>query len=117
MFDTTRDGVADYVVGIDNDAPKPGEYHTWVTDLATGETDEGIEPPYGFPGDFGYPDDQKKDPAGPSTATFAFLRGSKLGDPNLVGARWYAWTSVSRDGEILANDYAPDTGWMSSPGR
>jgi hypothetical protein len=29
--------------------------------------------------------------------------------------RFYAWTSVTRDGKVIANDYAPDTGWITAP--
>jgi hypothetical protein len=44
VLDTTGDGVADYVVGIDNDAPDREDFRVWVSDLATGETDERIGP-------------------------------------------------------------------------
>ena len=48
VLDTTGDGVAHYLVGIDNDAPQRGDFHVWVTDLRTGETDEQIGPPAAF---------------------------------------------------------------------
>ncbi len=35
LTDTNADGTADYLVGIDNDAPERGDFHVWVTDLAT----------------------------------------------------------------------------------
>ena len=53
VFETTGDGRADYVVGINNDAPGRGDFRVWVTDLATGETEEQVGPPYGFRSSFG----------------------------------------------------------------
>ena len=38
---------------------KQGAFHVWVTDLATGETDENIGPSYGFPIEFAHPDEQR----------------------------------------------------------
>jgi len=32
-------------------------------------------------------------------------------DPETV--RFYAWASASRNGEVFASDYAPDTDWMT----
>lgn len=116
VLETTGDRVADYLVGIDNDTPERGDYHVWVTDLATGETEEQIGPPYGFPIEFIHPDEEQPGdyPSGsPPTMIFTFL-----GDPpyglNPETLRFYAWTSATRDGEVVAWDYAPDTGWMTS---
>lgn len=110
VFDTNADGAADYVVGIDNDAPKAGNFRAWVTDLATGQTDMRVEPGYGFPIEFGFP--SERDPRYPVFLTFlGDSRPADL-DPNTV--RYYAWTSAARDGGVFAHDYAPDTGWMSA---
>ncbi len=113
VLETTGDGLADYLVGIDNDTPKQGDFHVWVTDLATGETDEQIGPPYGYPIEFAHPAErQPGDPPGPPTMVFTFL-----GDPpyglNPETLRFYAWTSATRDGEVIAYDYAPDAGWLT----
>ena len=114
VFETTGDGRADYEVGINNDAPARGDLRVWVTDLATGETDEQVEPPYGFPVEFSYPggagpDD---DPRRSRTMTFTFLPGSA--PPGLTGhSTFYAWSAVSRAGETVAWDYAPQTAWIS----
>ena len=108
VFETTGDGVADYVVGIDNNAPERGDFHVWVTDLATGETDEQIGPPHGFPIEFSHPDERG---SGPSMV-FTFLPGSAPEDFNPETVRFYAWAAASRGGEIFARDYAPDAGWL-----
>jgi hypothetical protein len=117
VFETTGDGRADYVVGINNDAPVRGEFRVWVTDLATGETEEQVGAPYGFPVEFAHPDEAAPgDPPGLSrTMTFTFLPGSApLG---LTGrSRFYAWSALTRAGETVAWDYAPDAAWLAIPG-
>jgi hypothetical protein len=116
VLDTTSDGVADYVIGIDNDAPKRGDFHVWVTDLATGETDEQIGPPYGVPIEFFHPDEREPgDGPRPRTMEFTFLGGSAPADLDPDTVRFYAWASEARDGEVIASDYAPDAGWMTRP--
>jgi hypothetical protein len=47
--------------------------------------------------------------------TFEFLPGSAPADLNPQTVRFYAWASTTRDGEVLAVDYAPDTGWLTKP--
>ncbi len=116
VLDTTGDGVADYPIGIDNDAPKRGDFHVWVTDLRTGEADEQIGPPYGLPIEFSHPDEWKPgDGDNPRTLVFTFLTGTGSApadlDPETVS--FCAWASASRGGEVFASDYAPDTGWMT----
>ena len=110
VLDTTGDEVADYLIGINNDAPSG--FRVWVTDLATGETDEQIGPPYGYPIEFSHPDEE--DTAfSPPTMIFTFLTAPTDLNPNTV--RFYAWASATRDGEVFAWDYAPDAGWMTKP--
>jgi hypothetical protein len=114
VLDTTSDGVADYVIGIDNAAPKQGDFHVWVTDLATGETDEQIGGPYGFPIEFFHPDERRPDdPPGPPTMTFTFFPSLAPADLDPDTVRFYAWASEARGGEVVATDYAPDAGWMT----
>jgi hypothetical protein len=114
VLDTTGDGVADYVIGIDNDAPKRGDFHVWVTDLATGETDEQTGPPYGFPIEFFHPDERRPDdPPGPPAMVFTFLPRTAPADLDPDTVRFYAWASEARGGEVVATDYAPDAGWMT----
>ena len=107
VFDTNADGAADYVVGIDNDAPVRGNPRAWVTDLATGETDEQTAQPYGYPIEFGLPsvDD-------PYPVFLTFLNGSAPANLDPETVRFYAWTSATRDGQVFAHDFAPDTGWI-----
>ena len=114
VLDTNGDGAADYVIGVDNDAPED-KFHAWVTTVATGETDEQLAPPYGLPIDFTYPSapEPGSSPASP-TMSFRFTGSSAPADLNLNTVRFYAWTAVTRDGIVLGNDYAPDTGWITS---
>ena len=115
VLDTSGDGVADYVVGLDNDAPGQREFHVWLTDLATGETDKQIGPPYGEPVEFSHPDEWRPgDLYGPRTMVFTFLTGTDSApeDLNPETLRFYAWAAASSDGEVFAQDYAPDAGWI-----
>ena len=102
VLETTGDGVADYVIGIDNDAPGPGHFHVWVTDLATGETDEQIGPPYGFPIEFSHPDENQPGEHLGRTMIFSFLPGDAPAGLNPGPVRFYAWASAARGGEIFA---------------
>jgi len=44
---------------------------------------------------------------------FTFLGGTATpADLNIRTVRFYAWASETRDGEVIAWDTAPDTGWM-----
>ena len=110
VFDTNADGAADYEVGIANDSPRQGKFRAWVTDLATGETDEQIDFPYGYPIEFRWPGED--DPSYPIILTF-LNRSAAPADLDLNTVRFYAWTSATRDGLVFAHDYAPDTGWLS----
>jgi hypothetical protein len=112
VFETTGDGVADYMVGISNDAPKPGDFRVWVTDLATGAKEEQVGPPYGSPFDFRHPDEQDQAEGAPNMV-FMLLAGRE----RFANSRFYAWTSVTDDGDVVAWDYAPDDAWLSAPPR
>jgi len=120
VIDTTSDGVADYEVGIATDAHDGGDFNVWVTDLATGVTDLNAAPPYGYPVEFRHPDEVSAEMAAipelTRTMLFTFLPGS---DP--VGfdssSRIYAWSLVTRGGQVVAWDYAPDAAWARLPGE
>ena len=110
VLDTTGDEVADYVVGLDNDAPKRGEERAWVTNLATGKTKKQVGPPYGYPVEFG-------DVPHPPRVVLTFLRGSAPADLDVDTVQFFVWTSQTRDGEVVAHDYAPDVGWITTETR
>jgi hypothetical protein len=118
VLDTTGDAVADYVVGINNDAPTAGDYRVWVTDLASGETDEQVGAPYGFPVEFSHPDEQRRAPPPgderPPTMLLTFLDGGPPG-LDMGTTRFYAWASVTTAGDVVAWDYAPDASWLRAP--
>ena len=116
VCETTGDGRADYVVGINNDAPVRGQFRVWVTDLASGSTTEQVGPPYGFPVEFRHPDEASPDEPVSRTVTLLFLRGAV--PPGLTeDSRYYAWSALARAGETVAWDYAPLTTWIGNPAR
>jgi hypothetical protein len=109
-FDVNADGVVDYTAGIDNDAPTRGDFRSRVDDLVTGVSREEVGPSYGFPVEFNYRSD------GGEEVGLMFLGSDGRAVPaGLVPhtARFYVWTAVTRDGVLVAHDYAPDTGWIS----
>ena len=107
VFDVDADGVADYEVGVDNGAPRQGNLRAWVTDLATGEKVERVEAPYGAPVEFSHPAESGGLPV------LTFLNGTAPRRLDLDTLRYYAWTTLTRDGVLVARDYAPDTGWIT----
>jgi hypothetical protein len=101
-------------MAINNDAPERGSFRTWVTNLATGETDEQVGAPYGSPFDFRHPDDQE--PSEPhAEMSFVFLGG--IGPPGIASesTRLYAWATMTDAGRVVAWDYAPDLAWLARP--
>ena len=62
VVDSDGDRVADCRIGISTDAPTPGDFRVWVTDLTTGDTAEQVGGPYGVPIDFSHPA-EGEDPA------------------------------------------------------
>jgi hypothetical protein len=115
VLDAEGDGVADCLVGINNDAPEPGAFRVWVTNLRTGATEEQIGAPYGKPIDFSHPDEQS---SSPRTMRFFFLFGSAAPCELSAGTvRFYAWASVTDAGQVTAWDYAPDAAWLVAPHR
>ena len=58
--------------------------------------------------EFSYPSENGGYPA------LTFLSGTAPRGFDLDTVRYYSWTSVTRDGELVAGDYAPDTGWITA---
>ena len=112
-FETTGDGAPDYVVGLSAEGSGTGDYLVWVTDLATGATEEQDGPPYGFPVEFATPDEQDPGLGGPPTMLFTFLGNAPPGVT--LSTPFYAWASVEEAGEVVAWDYAPNEGWIGAP--
>ena len=115
-FETTGDNSPDYILGIRNHAPYSRDFRVWVTDLATGETEEQIGPPYGVPVEFSHPDEKTGEvtfsPEERRTLAFLFLGARPWG--NEVEPRVYAWASLTEAGNVVAWDYAPDDGWLDA---
>ena len=112
-FETTGDGAPDYVVGLSAEGFGRGDFLVWVTNLATGATEEQDGPPYGFPVEFSTPDEALPGLEAP-TMLFTFLGGSRPPGVTL-STPFYAWASVEEAGEVVAWDYAPDEGWIGAP--
>ena len=115
-FDTSGDEAPDYVVGISNGSSTAGQFRVWVTDLATGATEEQDGPPYGYPVEFVHPDERQPGEPGGRQMLFTFLGSS--GPPGVsLSTPFYAWASVEEHGTVVAWDYAPDEGWIRAPGE
>jgi len=116
VFETTGDDIPDVVVGINDDGAEAGDYRVWVTRLDTNSTEEVLGPPYGYPVEFRHPDESHDETVyGSIEMMFTFLGGSRPFNVRRdVPLRYYAWATVSRDGEVVAWDYAPDFGWVAS---
>jgi hypothetical protein len=112
VLDAGGDGVADCLIGISDDAPEPGDFRVWVTNLATGATSEQVGPPYGFPIDFSHPLEQT---GNRPSMIFFFLSGADPCELSSRPVRFYAWASMSESGRVTAWDYAPDAAWLEAP--
>jgi hypothetical protein len=112
VVDANADGVADCLIGINNDQPLRGHFRVWVTDVATGTTLEQVGPPYGYPIEFRHPDKHRD--SFPPTMAFWFLSGIGTAPCVLAAGdqRFYAWASLTESGHVTAWDYAPDAGWL-----
>jgi hypothetical protein len=114
VLETTGDGVPDYEFGLNTSTERLAgrAFRVWVTNLATGTTQEQLGPPYGYPVEFRHPDESEPDdPASwARTVMFTFLDS---GPPGLgSGTRYYAWASHTENGDLVSWDYAPDNGWL-----
>lgn len=114
-FETTGDDVPDYIVGISNHAAYSPNPRVWVTDLATGATEEQIRGPYGILVDFVHPDGPLP-PEWPDEAQRTVQLWFNGPPPWGIDteARFYAWASLAEDGKVVAWDYAPDDGWLEA---
>jgi hypothetical protein len=130
VLETNGDGTPDYIVGISNDAPRRGQFRAWVTDVATGRSDVQFGPPYGSLFEFWHPDgwvDEgptgPRGAAGPRDVRFTFLAGSAPPgagpNPNAkwLDSRFFAWSTLTEAGKVVAWDYAPDNAWLLRAGR
>ncbi|HZM72670.1 MAG TPA: hypothetical protein VFC71_04780 [Candidatus Polarisedimenticolia bacterium] len=113
VLETTGDDVPDAVIGINDDGAEAGDYRVWVTRLDTNTTTEVLGPPYGYPVEFAHPDERRGEPV-ETQMVFTFVSGIwPFHYVQDLPLRFYAWASVSRNGEVVAWDYAPDFGWVT----
>ena len=110
VLDANADGVADYELGMSNDAPTRGGLRLWITNLATGEINEHVGRPNGTPFEEWHPDQRLSEDEG-RQPRFT-LPESQLPGVDSSSVRFYAWSSVTIGSDIAAWDYAPDAGWL-----
>jgi hypothetical protein len=101
VVDVDDDGQPDLRLGMDNADARSGNHRAWWTDLNAGVTASHACCRVGKQFlDTWLPGESK-----------GF--GSMHFDSDDVGAfRFYVWASLIEDGRVVANDYAPDVGWV-----
>ena len=87
----------------------------WKTDLRTGATEIGVA------GDWicqcGYPIDHDDDDGFMKLYPGSYPTDKHADDRfSLIPGRFYVWASEIQDGQVVATDYAPDTGWLEVSG-
>lgn len=107
VFDNDADGRPDVRFGIDN---MPGEIlRAWSTNLRAGTTQVVV-------GSLGtYPDHNPLwEVEFPYAEEPQVNRGYAFVNPRLSSpeGRFYVWSAVIRDGQIVSMDVAPDVGWL-----
>jgi hypothetical protein len=112
VLDDGADGTADCVIGVSNEAMHRGEYRIWVHNLTTGNLQEHVGAPSGWPVEVRHPDD--------GHSLWPSVELSLGGNPCDMNPReqpaFYAWASESVDGQVVAWDYGPDDGWLVPTG-
>ena len=114
VVDGDGDHRADCQIGINNDAPKSGDFHVWVTNLRTHETAVQDGGPMAFRSSSRTPRSRRA-ARWPPAMHFGFLSGLKHPapcDPFGDSSTFYAWSSVREGGQVVARDYAPDAAWL-----
>jgi hypothetical protein len=111
VVDADGDRVADCQIGINNDAPRRGDYRVWVKNLRTGVADEQLGPPNGWAIDFATPSADNL-----QSMVFFFLGPTPAPcDRFQASAGFYAWSAVRDEGQVTAWDFAPDAAWLRMP--
>lgn len=111
VIDTDGDLQPDCHLGISNPndgTAQPPGLHVWLRNLRTGRADDRVGGPYGVPFDFSFPE------AGPgATVSFFFLDQTHPPcDGYGPGDHFYAYSSLTENGQVTAWDFAPDSGWL-----
>ena len=111
VIDTDGDLKPDCHLGISNPndpAAQPQGLHVWLRNLRTGGVDDGVGGPYGDPFDFAF------DKGGPASAVKFFFLTDKPEpcEDYGPGAHFYAYSSLTENGQVTAWDFAPDRAWI-----
>lgn len=109
VVDTDGDRVADCQLAVSNDAAGRGSFRVLLQNVHTGKRDERRGPPYGYPFEFGFPNQD-----GPSAAVFFEFLGAwqRPCQPPQGRLHWYAYSSLTEGGRVTAWDFAPDDAWL-----
>lgn len=113
VLDTTGDGLPDRLGALNNTAPDLEDFRVWVTNLATGETETRIGPPYGFPMEFRHPDEGSGGMFDARTVWMTFLGPEPDRGERHPG--FYVFATLSEGGQVVAWDTAPNVGWAVVP--
>jgi hypothetical protein len=109
VLDVDRDGIGDYMLGMDNDTHMTPGHTEWIGELSTGEVSVSrAGEPYGheafgsyvegwFPGE------------SPDWGNLI-----AVGRPAEATIRLYFWAATVIDGQMVV-DYAPDADWITYP--
>ncbi len=114
VFDNDGDGRPDMRFGIDN-MPEDS-LRAWATDLDAGTTTvvgPRVYPDHGPLWEVDYPFTKPgadPDPLVNGRRAYVFLHP----DLTTPDGRFYVWSAVIRDGQIVAMDFMPDVGWLDA---
>jgi hypothetical protein len=112
VIDADGDRDPDCQIGINNDARQHGGFpvfRVWITNLRTGTTVEQVGPPYGGLVEFGHPSER----GSRRWAGLAFLGGQPTHCLRFTpSSTFYAYSSLTEEGEVTAWDFAPDRAWL-----
>ena len=121
VVDTDGDRVADCQLALSTDASargtSPSNGPSWrvlLKNLHTGKTDERVGPPYGYPFEFGVAGIEPI--LGRELSIFIEFLGEWERPCEAPQSRlhWYAYASLTEDGQVTAWDFAPDEGWLQT---
>lgn len=90
------------------------EWRVLLENVATGERDERVGPPYGYPFEFGFPTADGV-PGNAPSIYIEFLGSWQEPCTAPTGRlRWYAYTVLRENGRVTDWDFAPDDAWLQT---
>lgn len=116
VMDTDGDLVADCQLALNTNTPAPGDvvFRMVLTNLDTGESDNRANGSYGYPFEFGFPENSRPFTKGASLYLEFLGEWQEPCAPPTDRLRWYAYASLTVDGQVTAWDFAPDEAWLQT---